>query len=59
MYFNKVEGLPKQVTIRADLFEREAQELNIHNFAEFYDSSLFINKHKYRAEDKTIICDLE
>ena len=56
-FFKKIEEIPKQISIKMESFEKEAQDLGIHAFEEFYDSKPFKNKH--RVVDKNIICDLD
>lgn len=57
VYYNKVEIVPKEISIKIETFEKEVvRELNIHNFTDFYNSKLFKNKH--RIDGKTIFANL-
>jgi hypothetical protein len=53
---NKIEEIPKTITLKIDTFEKEAQNLGIYNFNEFYESEAFKAKHK--IDEKKILCHL-
>jgi hypothetical protein len=55
-YFQKFDYIPNRITVKKEVFEREAQDLSIYVFNDFYDSEMF--KAKHRIEDKNIICEL-
>lgn len=54
-YFKEMSGIPSEVIVKQDRFEREAQDYGIYSFGEFYESGLFKKSHK--LEDRNIICD--
>jgi hypothetical protein len=54
--FKKSEEIPREVSVKVSLFEKEAQDLGIHSVSDFYESKLF--KAKHRIFDNNIICDL-
>ena len=55
-YFNHISEMSGDVQILKEAFEKDAAELGIHDFNEFYNSQVFKNKNK--IEDGYIICTL-
>ena len=55
-YFKQLDEIPTEISFKIEIFEREAHELDIHDFSDFYESKLF--KSKFRIVDKQIVCDL-
>ena len=55
-YFNHISEMSGDVQILKEAFEKDAAELGIHDFNEFYNSQVFKNKNK--IEDGYIICSL-
>jgi len=55
-FFKQLDEIPTEISFKLESFEKEAHELGIHDFTDFYESKLF--KSKYRIVDKQIVCDL-
>ena len=55
-YFNHITDITNEVKINKDIFEREAGDLGIKEFDDFYKTKQFKNKHK--IIDNEIICQL-
>ena len=55
-YFNHITDITNEVKINKDIFEREAGDLGIKEFDDFYKTKQFKNKHK--IVDNEIICQL-
>jgi len=55
-FFKKLDENTKEVAINKEAFERETQVYGMFNYADFYNSGLFRQKHK--LVDKQIVCDL-
>lgn len=55
-YFKKIDYVPHEISIKKDLFEREAKELGIFQLEEFYESSLF--KARHQLIDQKIVCEI-
>ncbi len=55
-YFNHISDMSGEVKIAKDSFEKDAAELGIHDFIEFYNSQQFKTRNK--IEEGFIICTL-